>query len=243
MKKIDNKEYKECDVLMLESSNPSLLVTFNMFGKNGLNLSKTILPIEKEEKYQHLYILSDEEIKEGDWYINNGVVFRADDKFDKGNNPNQNKNNKKIIATTDSSLKTSIFSDDSQDLMKAAVYKECELAQIPQEFLEHYTSEFKYGNVINKVLVEVEENVDGLLFSQSLNNYDTIVKYQIKLNQDNELSILIEKDKWLNVKSKGKTLGYWKNNAEEDYREVPISVLRYISILEEFVEELISEQK
>jgi hypothetical protein len=97
--------------------------------------------------------------------------------------------------------------------------------------------------VINKVLVEVEENVDGLLFSQSLNNYDTIVKYQIKLNQDNELSILIEKDKWLNVKSKGKTLGYWKNNAEEDYREVPISVLRYISILEEFVEELISEQK
>ena len=30
-----------------------------------------------------------------------------------------------------------------------------------------------------------------------------------------------------------KDLAYWKNNAEEDYLKVPISVLRYISELEE----------
>ena len=29
-----------------------------------------------------------------------------------------------------------------------------------------------------------------------------------------------------------KDLGYWKNNAEEDYLTTPISVLRYISELE-----------
>lgn len=55
--------------------------------------------------YKHnLYILSDDKIKEGDWYMNNKVIFKADDKFDEGNNPNQNKNNKKIIAATDTSL-------------------------------------------------------------------------------------------------------------------------------------------
>ncbi len=31
----------------------------------------------------------------------------------------------------------------------------------------------------------------------------------------------------------GKTLSYWKANAEEDYLKVPISVLKYITILEE----------
>lgn len=31
----------------------------------------------------------------------------------------------------------------------------------------------------------------------------------------------------------GKPIEYWKNNAEEDYSKTPISVLKYISILEE----------
>ena len=32
-----------------------------------------------------------------------------------------------------------------------------------------------------------------------------------------------------------KDLNYWKNNAEEDYMKVPISVLRYITELEKVV--------
>lgn len=32
---------------------------------------------------------------------------------------------------------------------------------------------------------------------------------------------------------RGKTLKYWKENAEEDYIKAPISVLKYITILEE----------
>lgn len=33
----------------------------------------------------------------------------------------------------------------------------------------------------------------------------------------------------------GKTLEYWKQNAEEDYIKVPISVLKYITVLESFI--------
>ena len=36
----------------------------------------------------------------------------------------------------------------------------------------------------------------------------------------------------------GHTLEYWKNNAEEDYFQVPISVLKYITCLEERIEQL-----
>jgi len=39
-----------------------------------------------------------------------------------------------------------------------------------------------------------------------------------------------------------KDLGYWKNNAEEDYLQVPISVLRYITELENAVERSYSEE-
>jgi hypothetical protein len=31
----------------------------------------------------------------------------------------------------------------------------------------------------------------------------------------------------------GKTVKYWRQNAEEDYLKTPISVLRYITVLEE----------
>ncbi len=39
-----------------------------------------------------------------------------------------------------------------------------------------------------------------------------------------------------------KDLNYWKNNAEEDYLKVPISVLRYISELERQQERMYSEE-
>lgn len=36
----------------------------------------------------------------------------------------------------------------------------------------------------------------------------------------------------------GNTVEYWKQNAEEDYSTTPISVLKYITVLEEQVEQL-----
>ena len=33
----------------------------------------------------------------------------------------------------------------------------------------------------------------------------------------------------------GENLKYWQDNAEEDYLHTPISVLRYITILEEII--------
>lgn len=48
----------------------------------------------------HYIVVDDSEIKEGDWYYNNKVLFLSDQVFDDGNNPNQNKANKKITHST-----------------------------------------------------------------------------------------------------------------------------------------------
>lgn len=37
---------------------------------------------------------------------------------------------------------------------------------------------------------------------------------------------------------RGNTLEYWKHNAEEDYITTPISVLKYITVLEEQIDKL-----
>jgi hypothetical protein len=39
-------------------------------------------------------------------------------------------------------------------------------------------------------------------------------------------------------KYQGNTVEYWKQNAEEDYLTTPISVLKYITVLEEQAEQL-----
>lgn len=41
---------------------------------------------------------------------------------------------------------------------------------------------------------------------------------------------------------RGKTIKHWKNNAEEDYFTTPISVLKYITVLEEQAKQMEKEQ-
>lgn len=84
---------------------------------------------------QHLYFLSDEKIKEGDWYLTfqNGSVIGEPRKCE--DSSYDFTNCKKIIATTDESLN---------------------LPQPSQSFLQKYVKEYNKGNIITKVMVEYE---------------------------------------------------------------------------------------
>jgi hypothetical protein len=95
---------------------------------------------------KHIYIISDEEIKEGDWYENNGVIFKADDVFDKGNNPNNS--NPKV---TDFNIKIILTTD--QDLIKDGVQA------IDDEFLEWFVHNPSCEEVETK-LVEFEVDME-----------------------------------------------------------------------------------
>lgn len=115
----------------------------------------------------HLYFLSDEKIKEGDWYLNNDILFRADDVFDNGNNPNQNKDNKKIIATTDSYL-------NEQDRFNGKSWENL-LPRPSNEFLKKYC---ELGG-IDEVMVEYE-GIEWL---------DRPLEYFLKVAPDNTITI------------------------------------------------------
>lgn len=142
--------YKKVNVVMLPTNEKSKLVlSFKEKSFNQLTEPKLTL-IEKANyqmsniQSQHLYITSDDEIKEGDWIYENDLktINQA------GDNYIQNSNDKKIITTTNSSL---LIPHEHKEL------PDWNLPQIPQQFIEHYVSKYNKGNVITDVLVEYEK--------------------------------------------------------------------------------------
>lgn len=202
-------QFKRCKVVMLPTTNEKAikpLIINPSIGKNGkmeLTKHEHNYPADDYQragyKTVYLYITSDDEIKEGDWYLNNDVLFRADDVFDDGNNPNQNKDNKKIIATTDSSLKgkwlSTCFSGEE-------MYDK--LPQPSQQFIEKYIEEYNKGNIITDVLVEYEEftrelDQEEYLMARSMgiNNFVVNPTLRLKINpKDNTITIKKVKDNW-----------------------------------------------
>jgi hypothetical protein len=182
---INNKHYQECDIVMLET------VKTNNLNDIVLNPEKTRLatlnPLTIDSKQpctnQHLYILSNDEIKDCDWYFDhrlNKVLKVSQDitpkickAFDY----------KKVIATTDSSLMIP-FSNPNVN----SEY----LPQIPQQFIEHFINEYNQGNVISKVLVEFQMFKGSIPVTWVSSLEDSNVNFSIKLNQNNEISILTE---------------------------------------------------
>ena len=100
---------------------------------------------------QHLYIISDDEIKENDYCLNleTNTVF----KMHKHGLPTSNRN-KKIIATTD----TSLINRRQMTFMDEATEWIYDLPQPSQQFIEKFIEEYNKGNVITNVLVEYEQD-------------------------------------------------------------------------------------
>lgn len=140
------------------------------------------VPQGQNTEPHHLYITTDEEIKEGDWFYNKGM--RTVDKASYVESSPYIKNTgKKIIATTDSNLLTEEGRYAKMDKYKSLAFKadrlpsNYTLPQIPQSFIEEYC---KAGG-IDEVLVELESiqeiHVDG------------VIKQGVKLNPDNTIII------------------------------------------------------
>jgi len=139
---------------------------------------------------QHLYFLSDEEIKEGDWFVGfadgsiKPFVKQADESTVEINNWQLNKkghsSNKKIIATTDNTVK---FPERFPSFVT--------LPQIPQSFIEKFVEEYNKSNVITEVMVEYEWNKTGRKI-RKLDVFDHI----LKINPDNTINISMPKDSW-----------------------------------------------
>ena len=150
-------------------------------------------PIDNSMLPQHLYILSDDEIKEGDWFIAENRPQQCIDILDKmihfrdkrGFRIVPYKGSRKIIATTDSSIRSLISYDSSVEDSEQYKY----LPSIPQSFIDKYVSEYNKGNTIEEVRVEYE---DELTPNRQLSSKNRIPK----INPDNTINIKSIKDSW-----------------------------------------------
>ena len=205
---------KRCKVVMLPTKEKSDI----FIGKTHSVLHyKNNIPDEEFKSYQHLYIISDDEIKEGDWCYDK----RPDENGDLVDIVYQVKNiefelrtstEKKIIATTDSSLWRPSHKYASDVIL---------LPQPSQQFIEKFIEEYNRGNVITDVLVEYENKFDGKEYVDELDayGYDKI-KSILKINhKDNNIIIKIAKDSWSReevIEFGNKVKEYCKNGWKSD---------------------------
>lgn len=137
---------------------------------------------------QHLYIVSDEQIKEGDWvYITlKPSICQYKDVIGK-------EWCKKIIATTDKSLEVFIPHMDCNGMG----CDEClhnKLPQIPELFIEVYIEYFNSNKPITEVEVEYEEFNKkqvcvGMVGKPAKPIYNYIGEHRLKLQKDNTIEI------------------------------------------------------
>lgn len=140
-----------------------------------------------ECKVHHLYITSDEEIKEGDWFINRQYMIEEDKEeyaIWRCGDITPNSNPKKIIATTD----TNLLKDYSEQSLNDFA---C-LPQPSQEFILQYIEEYNKGNVISDVEVEY----DKATYDKWLENGASPVFDILKVNPDNTINIKPIKNSW-----------------------------------------------
>jgi len=181
-------QFKRAQVIML----PTEYSNINLYNNMRLIYSKDHSGSSKLN-CQHLYIISDDEIKGNDWYVN--ILYNEirkcnnKDKYQTElyiNNSLEKIRNKKIIATTD----TSLLMEDSNKNAGFTVYN---LPQPSQQFIEKFIEFYNKGEVITEVLVEY--NLFGNGYPIGTERY--ISNSVLKINpKDNTITIKKLKDNW-----------------------------------------------
>ncbi len=170
LKEINGKFYQDAEVVMLATEKASIILSES----NILVWDKSTECLGGYKKDcvftpQHLYFLSNEKIKEGDWCYNKITkqITQAKTSF------YGNFNWVKIIATTDISLG---------------------LPQPSKSFIQAFIRAYNEGKPITKVLVEMEEYATETTYGLGIDC--GIPLFRLKLNSSNEVIIKKVKDSW-----------------------------------------------
>ena len=202
--------FKKAKVVMLPTNQKTnRMICKDITGQDKIIAIKTKYLMAHEDYIgHHLYIISDDEIKEGDWFLSdsrgtkqeppkyrveqcikveNGWIFGHIEGMEVGHNPDWSK---QIIATTEASLE--IVSKGINP-----VYEQ--LPQPSQQFIEKYIEEYNKGNVITDVLVEYELISNEEYFGNTINPDDNVPYFdeRLKINsKDNTITIKKVKDSY-----------------------------------------------
>ena len=198
--------YKKVNVVMLPTNEKSkLILSFKEKSFNYLTEPKLTLIVEEANyqlsniQSQHLYIISDEKIKEGDWYIDDCNQIRRSVTSDK-EYWSVREDYKKIIATTDKNLVTK-YDERFEDVTINKNSLNQKLPQLPQQFIYDYIAEYNKGNVITEVMVEYEDcgTIDstcGLIPHISTEGDTFYMGTKLKVNLHNTINVKLIKNTW-----------------------------------------------
>lgn len=188
----DGKYYRRCNVVMIDAKEKS-----NLFIENHPDSSKKLIytpgHIEsnvewKDVIYQHLYIISSEEPKYGDWtywaYENYGsdAPPRRVSRLVGSDIPKELTAFKKIITSTDESLlisKSTFYKTEDYD--DTDTY----LPRPSNEFLQAYC---EANGKIDEVLVEVEGNESDRKWFEK--KFNMKLHHKLKIAPDNTITII-----------------------------------------------------
>ena len=177
--------FKKAKVVMLPTNQQTkYLMVYSDVEKTKGKLILNGLKNDEYKEYQHLYIISDDEIKEDDYYIlftdKALTVLRCTGDGDYFNC-------KKIIATTDESLHIPFVTPGNEEL---EIYEYSILPKPSDSFISKYIEEYNKGNVIEDVLVEY-----GIIYEGR--SCDLYNPNKLKVNfKDNTITIKKSKDSW-----------------------------------------------
>lgn len=195
---------KQCKVVMLPNNQQTkYLMVYSDVEKTKGKLILNGLKNDEYKEYQHLYIISDDEIKEDDWVYENNLnqetqiyqVYNRNNELGFFRFRNVwiplNKQNlaKKIIATTDTSLKI-----PRKDSHPNSIWKldGALLPQPSQQFIEKYIEEYNKGQQITECLVEYEDIYPEHFTYNPSENIIT----RLKVDKNNTITIKKVKDSW-----------------------------------------------
>lgn len=199
----------------------------------------------EDYKYFHIYVLSDDEIKEGDWCIlldDYGTVMSKPQQYNDPSKQVLNNGLRKIIATTDISL---LYSQERTERGKfenlsfekgihSANFKPTGISQPSLSFIQKYVEEYNKGNIIKDVLVEYEIKHQKLATGELIIGSSADYNLQLKVNsKDNTITIKKVKDSWSREEISEIVLEYhmyafYKNPKQEDYERQRYGVKKWI---------------
>lgn len=164
------------NVVMLPTNDKANLFINNINSPLLYDNNSTLHRVLLRGRYQHIYITSDEEIKEGDWCIQNGnylcKITCNQDRTQQGL--------KKIIATTDN-----LTFDDG--------YNSWFIPAPSDGFIRKFIERYNAGNPITEVMVEYEEYP---IITYGLSDGEPETDTQLKVDKDNCITITAVKDSW-----------------------------------------------
>lgn len=183
---------KTFKVVMLPTEKPSKIGLLNdrLYLFNG----------KLEDKYPsgsykniNLYIISDDEIKEGDWVLNKEINEIYQRKHYNNGKSKLSEQEKKIVATTDKSL-------DVTDHRVSPVPNFCDMPQLPESFTQAYIKAYNEGKPITEVDLEIEYFITVPQGNYSKEDYgyqiktrpnNTVIIHQSKMYSRDEVLILV----------------------------------------------------